>query len=423
MEAFMLFFLLLVFIFMGVPIGISIGVATLAALVIYTDIPLVLITQNCFAGVDSFPLMAVPFFILAGNLMSTGGMAKRIMDFATVCVGAVTGGLAMVTTVACMFFAAISGSAVATTSAIGAFMIPEMEKKKYDRGFSAALAAAGGCIGIIIPPSIPLVIYGVVAQVSIGDLFLAGIIPGILFGASLMVASFIMSKKHGYTGTGEFPSIRSIFLSFKDSFWALLAPVIVLGGIYSGIFTPTESAVIAVVYSLVVGIFIYKEFTWKGIYRALYDTMVINGACMFMIGLSMAFANYLSLQQVPAAIAATLLSISDNPVILFFLINFFLLLVGCLVDIIPAIIILTPIMLPVVKNLGMDPITFGVMLVANLAIGFVTPPYGPNLFVAAAVANVKMESMIKYAKWFILAMFAVLMLVAYVPGITMIFVK
>ncbi|MEL7563464.1 MAG: TRAP transporter large permease [Dehalobacterium sp.] len=423
MEAFMLFFLLMVFIFIGVPIGIAIGVATLAALVLYTDIPLVLITQNCFAGVDSFPLMAVPFFILAGNLMSTGGVAKRIMDFATVCVGAVTGGLAMVTTVACMFFAAISGSAVATTSAIGAFMIPEMERKNYDRGFSAALAAAGGCIGIIIPPSIPLVIYGVVAQESIGDLFIAGIVPGILFGIALMVASYIMSKKHGYTGTGEFPKVKDVFVSFKNSFWAILAPVIVLGGIYSGIFTPTESAVIAVVYSLLVGAFIYKEFTWNGIYRALYDTMVINGACMFMIGLSMAFANYLSLQQVPASIASALLSISDNPIILMLLINVFLLLVGCLVDIIPAVIILTPVILPVAKTLGMDPITFGVMLVANLAIGFVTPPYGPNLFVAAAVANIKMEPMIKYAKWFILAMFAVLLMVAYIPDLTMVFLK
>lgn len=423
MEAFMLFFLLIVFIFLGVPIGISIGVATLAALVLYTNIPLVLITQNCFAGVDSFPLMAVPFFILAGNLMSTGGVAKRIMDFATVCVGALTGGLAMVTTVACMFFAAISGSAVATTSAIGSFMIPEMEKKKYDRGFSAALAAAGGCIGIIIPPSIPLVIYGVVAQESIGDLFIAGILPGILFGISLMIASYIMSKKYGYTGTGDFPKLKDILISFKDSFWALLAPVIVLGGIYTGLFTPTESAVVAVVYSLLVGAFIYKEFSWKSLYKAMYDTMVINGACMFMIGLSMAFANYLSLQQVPATIASALLSVTENPIILLFLINVFLLLVGCLVDIIPAVIILTPVMLPVVKSLGMDPITFGVVIVANLAIGFVTPPYGPNLFVAAAVANIKMEPMIKYAKWFILAMFIALMFVTYIPGLTLIFLK
>ena len=423
MEAFMLFFLLLLFIFIGVPIGISIGVATLAALVLYTDIPLVLITQNCFAGVDSFPLMAVPFFILAGNLMSIGGVAKRVMDFASTCVGAVTGGLAMVTTIACMFFAAISGSSVATTSAIGSFMIPEMELQKYDRSFSAALAAAAGTIGILIPPSIPLVIYGVVAQVSIGDLFLAGIIPGILFGAALMIASYIMSTRHGYTGTGQFPSFKDVLVSFKDSFWSLLAPVVVLGGIYAGIFTPTEAAVIAVVYSLVVGAFIYKQFTWQGLYKALFDSMVINGACMFMIGLSMAFANYLSLQQVPAAIAKLLLSVNDNTIVLFFLLNLFLLLIGCLVDIIPAIIILTPIMLPVVTKLGMDPITFGVMLVANLAIGFVTPPYGPNLFVAAAVAQIKMEPMLKYVKWFILAMFLTLLLVAYIPGFTLLFIR
>lgn len=419
----MLFFLLVVFIMIGVPIGISIGVATLVAMILYTNIPLILITQNCFTGVDSFPLMAVPFFILAGNLMSTGGIAKRLVDFASTCVGFVTGGLAMVTTLACMFFSAISGSAVATTSAIGAFMIPQMELKKYERSFSAALAAAAGCIGIIIPPSIPLVIYGVVCQVSIGELFLAGIIPGVLFGISLMIASYIISKKKKYSSIGKIPSLKDVIISFKDSFWALLAPVIVLGGIYAGIFTPTEAAVIAVVYTFVVGVFIYKEINWKRLYKALYDAMVINGACMFMIGLSMAFANYLSMEQVPARIAQSLLAVTDNYYILLLLINLFLLLIGCLLDIIPAVIILAPILLPVVSSFGMDPITFGVVIVANLAIGFVTPPYGPNLFVAAAVANIKMEPMIKYAIPFILAMFIVLLFVVYIPELTLLFIK
>ncbi len=423
MEAAMLFIFLALFIFLGVPIGIAIGVATLVSIVMFTEIPLVVITQNCFAGLDSFPLMAVPFFILAGNIMSTGGVAKRIMDFAGTCVGFITGGLAMVTTVACMFFAAISGSAVATTSAIGSFMSPEMEKQNYSRGFSAALAAAAGTIGILIPPSIPLVIYGVVAQVSVGELFIAGVVPGILFGVALMVASYIMSKKYGYKGSGKAPTVKAVAVAFKNSFWALLAPVVILGGIYAGIFTPTEAAVIAVVYSLLVGIFAYREVTWKGVYASLFDSMVVNGAVCFMIGLSMAFANYLSMEQVPAMIAKALLTVTENKYILFLLINIFLLAIGCLVDIIPAVIILSPIMLPVVTGLGMSPITFGVMIVANLAIGFVTPPYGPNLFVAAAVADIKMGDMIKPTLWFILAMWIALMLITYCTPVTMFFLK
>lgn len=419
MEAAMLFIFLLLFILLSVPIGIAIGVATLVALVLFTDIPLVIIAQNSFAGVDSFPLLAVVFFILAGTLMSTGGVAKKLLEFASTCVGAVTGGLGMVTTMACMFFAAISGSAIATTSAIGSFMIPEMEEKGYDKRFSASLTAAAGTIGIIIPPSIPLVIFGVVTSVSIGDLFKAAIIPGILMGVALMVASYFISKKEGYKGVGNWPTGKQVWVSFKDAFWALMAPVVVLGGIYAGVFTPTEAAVIAVVYSLIIGAFVYKELTWKNTYKAFYDALVVNGVVTYMVGLSMAFANYLSMEQVPKTIATALLGVTDNPILLLLLINAFLLLVGSLMDNIPATIILSPILLPVVVSLGMHPITFGVMLTMNLAIGFVTLPYGPNLFVAAAVGNVTMGAMMKYMKWFILALIVALMITTYFPPATL----
>ena len=421
MDAAMLFISLIILIFIGVPVGIAIGVSTLICFFLYTNTPLVLIAQQCFVGVNSFPLMAVPFFILAGNLMSNGGVARRIMDFANTLIGFVTGGLAMATTFACMIFAAISGSAVATTSAIGGFVIPEMEKRKYARGFSAGLAASAGTIGILIPPSIPLVIYGVVSQESVGDLFLAGILPGILFGIALMVLSYITAKKNNWVGTGEKPTLKKVGKSFIDAFWSLLAPVIILGGIYGGVFTPTEAAVVAVVYCFIIGTFVYKELNLKTLYKTLFDTMVINGQCMFMIGLSMAFANYLSLARVPGKIATTLLGITDNYIILLLIINLFLLVVGCLVDIIPAIIILTPVLLPVVEQLGMDPITFGVMIVANLAIGFVTPPYGPNLFVAAAVARIKMETMLPYVKWMILAMAIALLIITFWPAVTLCF--
>lgn len=416
MEAGLLFGSFLVLITIGVPIGYAIGISTLCTLAIFTDIPLVMVTQNAIAGCDSFPLMAIPFFILAGNLMSTGGVAKRLLEFASLLFGAVTGGLAMVTTVACMFFAAISGSAMATTSAIGSFMIPAMKEKGYDKGFSAALAAAAGTIGVIIPPSIPLVIYGVVTGTSISDLFIAGFIPGLIMGLVLLITCYFLSKKNGYAGTGAWPKGRELWLSFKSAFWALLAPVVVLGGIYSGMFTPTEAAVIAVVYSLIIGKFVYKELDAKGIYNALLDTIVINGVTTFMVGFSMAFAGYLSLQQLPAAIAATLLSVTDNPIVLLLIINLFLLVLGCLIDNIPATIILSPILLPVVVALGMSPITFGIMLTMNLAIGFVTPPYGINLFVAMAVGNLKMAEMMKYIGWFFGALCAALAITTYVPG-------
>ena len=383
------------------------------------SIPLLMIAQKAITGCDSFPLMAVPFFMLAGNLMSGGGIAKRILDFFDTFMGFITGGLSMVTTITCMFFAAISGSAMATTSAVGSFMIPAMKEHGYDEGFSAGICAAAGTIGVIIPPSIPFVIYGVATGTSITDLFKAGLLPGIAMGIALMICCFIISKKEGFKGETKQFSLKAVWVSFKEAFWALLSPIIILGGIYSGYFTPTEAAVISVVYSYIVGTFVYHELDLKGAYKALRSTIIVNGATTFMVGLSSAFAAYLSLAGIPRQIASAMLGITSNRILLLVIINVFLLVVGCLVDNIPATIILAPILLPVVTSLGMSPITFGIMLTMNLAIGFCTPPYGIDLFVASAISGVSIGKMMKYMIWFIFALLIVLAMVTYWPAFTM----
>lgn len=416
MDIAVLFLTMFLLIGIGVPIGYAIGFSTLVTIIIYTDIPLVIVAQKAFTGVDSFPLMAIPFFILAGTLMTHGGIARRILNFINVFIGSITGGLGIVTTVSCMFFGAISGSAIATTSAMGSFMIPAMEEKKYDKSFAAAITASAGTIGSIIPPSIPFVIYGVVTNTSIGDLFIAGVIPGVLMGIALILTCYIISKRRGYVGDDTKMSWALAWKEFRSAIWALLSPIIVLGGIYGGIFTPTEAAVVSVVYSLVIGVFVYRELDLVKIKRALFDTLIINGITTFMIGLSMIFATYLSLNQVPQRIAAFLLEVTDNKILLLLMINIFLLLVGCLIDNIPACIILAPILLPVVVSLGMTPLQFGIVLTMNLAIGFITPPYGPNLFVAASVANISVDKMFRQIMPFILALFIVLMICTYIPA-------
>jgi C4-dicarboxylate transporter DctM subunit len=419
MNVILLFASLVIFISISVPIGIALGLATLISMLLTSNISTMVMAQNCFAGLDSFPLMAIPFFIFAGNLMGYGGISKRLLDFAGTLVGFLTGGLAMVTTLACMFFAAISGSGPATVSAIGSFMMPAMKERNYDPGFAAAITAAAGSIGVIIPPSIPFVIYGVVTGASIGELFMAGIIPGILIGIGLMVVNYLISKKEGYTGDTERFTFGRVVTSFRKSFFALLIPVIILGGIYGGVFTPTEAAVVGVVYALIVGIFVYRELGWKEIYAAMKETVLINGATTFMIGLSLTFANYLTMAQVPASVANFLLNVSDNPIIVLLILNIFLLFVGCFIDNISSCVILAPILLPVVLKLGIDPVHFGVVMTMNLAIGFVTPPYGANLFIASAVGGTPVERISKYVFPFIGSMIIVLLLTTYIPSIAM----
>lgn len=408
---------LAVFVSISLPIGISLGLSTVIALIFMTDIDTVMVAQTAFASLDSFTLMAIPFFMLAGNFMRYGGISKRLLDLADHIIGFVTGGLGAVTTLTCMFFAAISGSGPATVSAIGSFMMPAMKEKGYDPGYSAALTAAAGTIGVVIPPSIPFVIYGVVTGTSIGSLFLAGIIPGILMGLALMVTNYRTAKKNGWLGSGQRPKLRSVGKATKNAFWALMSPVIILGGIYGGIFTPTEAAAVSCVYTFVIGKFVYKELDMKKLMDCLKDTVLLAGATSFMIGLSSGFAFLLTMKQVPNTVAEALLSVSDNKIVILLIINVFLLIIGCFIDNISSCTILAPILLPVVVALGVDPIHFGIIMTMNLAIGFITPPYGANLFIASAVGNTPMESIIKRVWPLILTITVVLILTTFIPGL------
>ena len=414
---------MLVLIAIGLPIGYAIATSTIITFIGFSSTPLRIVAQNAFTGIDSFVLLAIPFFILAGILMSAGGVARRLIDIADAFIGWITGGLGMASVMTATFFGAISGSGAATTSAVGSLMLPEMKRKKYGDEFSATLIASAGSIGVIIPPSIPFVVYGVTVGVSIGDLFLAGIPAGIGMCIVLMIACYIISKKKGYRGSDTKPSIRNIAVTLKEGIWALFAPIIILGGIYSGIFTPTESAVVAVVYSLIVGLFVYKELNAKKLKEAFYQSAVLNGVIVFIIGFSGAMAKFLTLEKVPQKVSESILSLTDSPFLILLIINVFLLIVGMLIDNIPAIIILSPIFLPVVESAGVTPLQFGVIIVMNLAIGYVTPPYGTTLFVASAISKISVDRLSKYAILYTLVLCIPLALVTYWPWFTNGFVE
>jgi C4-dicarboxylate transporter DctM subunit len=403
---------------LGVPVSIAIGVATVAAL-IAGGIPTTFLAQGAFTAVDNFPLMAVPFFILAGTLMETGGLSQRIIIVASKLMGNVTGGLAIVTVLACMFFAAISGSGPATVAAIGSIMIPSMIKRGYGADYSAAVASSGGSLGILIPPSIPMIVYGIVGNVSISDMFIAGVIPGILVGLGLMLVAFVIAKRRGYTGSGEKFSLTELMKAVWEAKWALFAPILILGGIYGGIFTPTESAVIAVVYGMIVGLFIYKELTFKDLPRCFIDAALTVGAVMIILGTSTAFGRLITMYQVPQTVAALIQGISDNKYVVLMLVNSLFLVTGMFMETLSQVIIFTPLLLPVVTALDVDPIHFGILLVMGAEIGFLTPPVGVNLFVAMGIAKVPLEAVSKAVIPFIIALFAVIVLITFFPQLAL----
>lgn len=403
----------------GVPIAFSIGIATLVTLWV-GGIPMAFIAQQSFTALDSFPLMAVPYFILAGALMETGGLSKRIINVAQELMGNVTGGFGIVTILACLLFAAISGSSPATVAAIGSIMIPAMVQRGYSKDFAAAVAGSGGGLGIIIPPSIPMIIYGIVAGVSIGDMFLAGFIPGALLASMMMFYIYWTAKTRGYKGTGEKFNIGRVLRAVWDAKWALLAPVIILGGIYSGIFTPTESAVIAVVYGLVIGLFVYRELSWRQIPKTLITSAIITGTVMVIMGTATAFGKLVTMYQIPNLLANSIMGISDNKYVILLLISLIILFVGTFMETLSIIIIFAPLFLPVLVQMGIHPIHFGILLVVGAEIGMMTPPLGVNLFVASGISGLSMERVAKAILPFVLTLIVGKLILLFIPWLTLV---
>ncbi len=411
------FALLLTF---AVPIGIALGLSVMIALLIDGAMPLEFLMKELTTSVNSFPLLAIPFFILAGEIMGRGGISRRLINVAESLVGSVVGGTALTAIVTCMFFAAISGSGPATVAAVGGIMIPAMVSKGYDRKFATAVVASAGSIGVIIPPSIPMVMYGVSGSVSIGDMFIAGILPGILVGIGLMVYSYYYSKKNGYLGNGKKISIHHILKEIWNAKWSLLIPVIILGGIYGGIFTPTEAAAVAVLIGFIIGVFFYRELKLKELADIFIESALMTATILIIVGTATAFGKLLAMEQIPNKIADGFLSISSNPTVVILLIIFLLLIVGCFMDTIAAIIILTPILLPVATLVGFDPIHFGIIMIVALAIGFITPPVGVNLFVGAGISGLSLEALSKAIFPFIIAMIIVLLIIVFIPALSLI---
>ncbi|MBX0357784.1 MULTISPECIES: TRAP transporter large permease [Halobacillus] len=419
MTTIVLFGTFALFLLLSVPIGIALGLSTLATIFYTGAIPVQFLMKELVTSVDSFPLMAVPFFILAGEIMGKGGISERLFNFANALVGNKTGGFAMATIVTCMFFAAISGSGPATVAAIGGIMIPAMVRQGYDKKFATATVAAAGSIGVIIPPSIPMVIYGVVGGASIGDMFIAGIIPGFIVGGALLAWAYIYSRQQGYKGLAEKTSLANIGKTFWEAKWALVIPVIILGGIYGGIFTPTEAAVIAVVYGMIAGLFLYGELSIKDMPKIFADSALTTATVLIIVGSATAFGRLLTIEQIPTQVANFMLSISENEIILILLITLLLLIVGCFMDTLAAIIILTPILLPIAVNLGYDPIHFGIIMVVNLAIGFITPPLGVNLFVGSGISGLSIEQLSRAIIPYFFAMIFSLLMITFIPELSL----
>lgn len=421
MTGFVLFGTFFLFMALTVPIGIALGLACLVTVLYSSNLSITFLSQGLLTSTDNFALMAIPFFILAGEIMGKGGISTRLFDLAKVFVGRFTGGFAMAAVITSMFFAAISGSSPATVAAVGGIMIPAMVAEGYDRKFATAIIVTAGALGIILPPSIPMVLFGISASESIGDLFIGGILPGILVAVFLMIWSYFYSKKMGYKGTDEKFSLKKMLRSINNAKWSLLVPIIILGGIYGGIFTPTEAAAVAAVYALVVSVFLHKQLKFSDFYQILRDAALNSVIILIIIGTANAFGTILSMERIPQIIADAFLTISENEIVITFMIVLLLLIIGLFIDTSAAVIIFTPILFPVAIQIGMDPIHFGVVMIVTLSIGFITPPLGVNLFVGSSISGINVPTLIKAVIPFFFVMLAALTVIAVFPKLTLLF--
>ncbi len=404
----------IVALFFRFPIAIAIGFG-LAAALLRDGVPIEFIAQMAFAGLDNFTFLAIPMFILTGYIMETGGLSQRLVNFASSIVGTVTGGLGVVTVVACMFFAAISGSSPATVAAIGSMMIPSMIRRGYDPHFSGAITAASGSLGILIPPSIPMVVYAVTAEVSVGEMFTAGLVPGFLVGLGLIVVVYFSAKRRGYRGLDEPLSFANIAREGKKAVWALLTPVIILGGIYSGKFTPTEAAVVAVLYATFVGLFVHRELKFSDLPKAAINATLTSGSVLIILSFAAAFARYITLQQVPNIIANYILSFTMDPTVFLMVFVALVFFTGMFLETGAQILIYTPLFLPVLVKLGISPIHFGVVLIVGTELGLLTPPVGINLFVTQSLTGSSLYQLTRAILPFLASMLLCQLLLVFCP--------
>lgn len=411
----MIYIVLLFILFLiGIPICFSLGLVSVFGMV-QGATPMIVVIQRLFTGADSTALIAIPLFILAGGLMVQGGISNRIVSFADALIGHFPSGLALVSILACMFFAAITGSAIAATAAIGGIMIPIMRKKNYEDIFSAPLIACGGSIGPIIPPSIPLLLYGTMANVSVGKLFIGGFIPGIIMGAGLMLYSYMVGKKRRYVGREKRASREEILKTGKDALLALIMPIIIIGGILSGIFTATESGAIACAYAIIIGGFVYKELKWKNMFSLLVDCAKSTGQVLVVVACASLFTWVITVAQVPQTVSALLSESIHSSVLLLLIINIILLIAGTFIDTTSALVIFTPLFLPLVQAMGIDLIHFGLVMAVNLTIGMCTPPLGVCLFVSGSIAKVSLKDQMRDLVPMLGVLLVVLMIITYIP--------
>jgi C4-dicarboxylate transporter DctM subunit len=415
----MFFSLAIAMLVSGIPIAVTIGLAAVIYL-LASGSPTHIISQRLFAGIDSSALMAIPFFVLAGDLMNRGGLAKRIVTVANLFVGRMTGGLGIVTILGCMFFAAISGSGVATAAALGGIMIPAMVMRGYDRSVATSIVAASSPIGVIIPPSLTFIIYGVLAQCSITDLYKAGIPAGLIMGGALMITAYLLSRKHGYRGDDSVAfSWKAALKASVNAGWALGTPVIIVGGVFGGVFTPTESAVVAVVYSVLVGLFAYRDLKIRDLPKIFLESGKTTAKIMFIISCATLFVYVITFNRIPHIIVDYFMGLTENPILLLLIINVILLVAGTFMETTALLLITVPLFVPLITRMGVDLIHFGIIITVNTAIGLMTPPFGVCLFTSASVGGVPVATLSKRVLYFLLAQLIALFLISFIPSLVM----